>query len=113
RHQVSFYVIDGFCEGSQKLIEVLLVQKHFMTVVTVVIKTLLALGDCNKVITATCGTNIKKVSPSFPCFYTFAEQALILRVSIIFVFVRHSFVVLSEKKLLLQTKLIKLMKYPN
>ena len=65
------------------------VQKDFMSIVTIVIKTFSAFCNGQEIIISTSCSYIKKVSSSFSSSYTFAVNTFIFSFVIIVVFVRH------------------------
>ena len=62
-----------------------------MPVVAIVVETLLAFSNSDKVVIPACRTHIKEISPSFTCLYPFAVKALVTAiVTEVFIVVRHN-----------------------
>ena len=96
RHQVSLYVVHRFGKSIQEFIKIFFVKEHFMSVVPIIVKTLLAFCDSDKIVIPTSSTYIKEICPSLPGLYAFAKQALVVTIiAIVFVFVRHSSICFS------------------
>ena len=91
-HQIRFYIINGFSQGFQKLIEILFVQKNFMSLITAVIETFLAFCQRNKIIMRPGGTHIKEVRSEFSRFKSFTVNRLVAAFLIGFVCHRFLFV---------------------
>ena len=85
-HQVGLYIINRFAEGFDEFVEILFVEKDFVTVIPIIVKPLAALCNGQVIIIPFGSPYIKKVGPPFPGADTFAVNALHF---LVIVLVRH------------------------
>lgn len=80
-HEFCFHVLYCFVERLDELVEILLVEKDLMAVVSFICKSLPAFGDGEVVVITPGCSDIKEIGSTFTCAYAFAIHAV------------HSFVV--------------------
>ena len=80
-------MINSFCKRFNEFVEILFVQKDFVPVIPVIIKSFPAFRDGEIVVVPTGSSYIEEISPSLPCSYTLAVYAFH---PFVIVFVRHS-----------------------
>jgi hypothetical protein len=87
RHQLCFNIIHRLCQRLQELVEVFLVQKDLVPVVTIFVEFLTAFGDSKIVIVTTRSPYIEEIRPALPSSDAFAINAFH---PFVVVFVRHN-----------------------
>src|ERR1700722_4703553 len=87
RHQIGLYIVHRLGQGLQELIEIFLVEKDLVPVITVLIKFLPAFRDRKIVIVTTSSPYIEEICPEFPRPDAFAVNAFH---SFVVVVVRHN-----------------------
>lgn len=93
RHQFGFNIVYGFCQGMNEFVEILLVQKYLMAVITIIVESLFTFGYGQEIIIAPGGLNVEEIGPSLTCLQAFREYTIrIPRIPIwnVVVIVRHS-----------------------
>src|SRR5678815_2645553 len=87
-HQFCFYIINSFAKSFDKLIKIFLVKKDFMTIISVVIKSLTAFSNGQIIIITAGCPYIKEISPAFTSTNSFAVNAF--HFVFVVILVRHS-----------------------
>jgi hypothetical protein len=100
-HQFGLHVSHRLRQCIQKLIEVLFVEEHFVTVISIVVKSLFTFRNGNEIVARPCRPYIEKVRSPLTGLNAFAVQTLIATIApvvrIILIVVRH-FTKFFEKK---------------
>src|SRR5258705_12952958 len=93
RHQVRFHIIDRLTQGLNKFVEIFLVEKYFVPVITIIIKAFAAFSNGEIIIITPGSSYIKEVGSSFSRTDAFTVNAFHFLVStfvfLVIVLVRH------------------------